>query len=255
MKAGKQEIPRRPMLWLTTGLLFTVPPMIGTLSAWVWAAFAAALVAKFWMERRGWRLRSVLAKLALSGCILGGVKLTYGSLGGLEPLLSLFLLYVSLKVLEAHTARDFHIQALVGWLLCLSGLFNSQNLLPGIYAITGFVLILSAVVQFHRGASSRKPVSGPLLTSGALVLRALPVVTVLFFFFPRISAFQFHLSRRSSAQSGMSGDLKPGSISSLALSNDIAFRAEFPDGNMPAIGNLYWRGAVLTQDDGLSWRP
>lgn len=253
MKAGKQEIPRRPLLWLSAGLAFTVPPMFGTLKPWVWGIFAASLVLKFWMVRKGWRLRSFFLKAAFAGAVLGGVRLTYHTLSGLEPPLSLFLLLTSIKVLEAHTARDFHVLALLGWLLCLAGLFITQDLPAGIYAVAAFMLVLAAVVQFHRGSGSRRPFSGPLLTSGGIVIRSLPVVIALFFLFPRLSPFRFHLSRSQAGITGLSNDLRPGSVSSLALSDDIAFRAEFPDGNMPPPGTLYWRAAVLTRDNGLVW--
>jgi hypothetical protein len=53
---------------------------------------------------------------------------------------------------------------------------------------------------------------------------------------------------------GFSGDMAPGSVASVASSNEVAFRAEFPDGNRPARADLYWRGAVLWQGDGLNWQ-
>ena len=235
MKPGKYEIPRRPLLWLAVALMFTVPPMLETVAPWVSACFAASLAAKFWMERRGWRLRSPVWQVVLLGAVIGGVELTYHALRGLEPGLSLLLVLTAVKILEAHTPRDFHILALLGWFLCLAGLFLSQDLSAGIYATVAFVLILAAVAQFHRDPASRRPVAGPLLTASGLVIRALPIVLVLFFLFPRGSPFQFDLRRPFAACAGMSDELKPGSISGLALSSDVAFRAEFPDGNMPPV--------------------
>src|ERR1700677_1829722 len=253
MKAAGHEIPRRPLLWLAVALLFTVPPMFKSLALWVPVCFMAVLAAKFRMERRGWRLRSMVFKFVFAGAALGGVYLTYHALIGLESGLSLFLLLTSVKILEAHTARDFHVLALLGWFLCLTGLFISQDLSAGIYAGVAFMLILAAVVRFHRGAGSPRPVAGPLLTSLGLVLRALPLVVVFFFLFPRGSPVRFDLRHSFEGRPGMSDELKPGSVSSLALSNDVAFRVEFPDGNMPLLQDLYWRGSVFTQDRGLAW--
>ena len=67
MKAGKQEIPRRPLLWLAAGLVFTVPPMFGTLNPWVWAIVSM----RRWRQNsgwsgRGWRLRSFIWKAVLA---------------------------------------------------------------------------------------------------------------------------------------------------------------------------------------------
>jgi hypothetical protein len=65
------RIPRRPLLWLATALLFTVPPMVGALAAWVPALFVTTLAAKFWMEPRGIRLRSAILKVILATATLG----------------------------------------------------------------------------------------------------------------------------------------------------------------------------------------
>ena len=59
MDASKRDrsIPRRPLLWLAAALLFTLPPMFGSLVSWVPWVFLLALAMKFWMEPRGYRLR------------------------------------------------------------------------------------------------------------------------------------------------------------------------------------------------------
>ena len=45
-----RSIPRRPLLWLAAALLFTLPPMFGSLVRWVPVFFLFALAMKFWME-------------------------------------------------------------------------------------------------------------------------------------------------------------------------------------------------------------
>ncbi|MCH8135478.1 MAG: DUF3488 domain-containing protein, partial [Proteobacteria bacterium] len=54
------------------------------------------------------------------------------------------------------------------------------------------------------------------------------------------------------AQSGMSDTMSPGDISSLSLSNEVAFRVDF-EGDMPTRPELYWRGLVLNTFNGRSW--
>ena len=117
------RIPRRPLLWLAAALLFTLPPMFGTLPSWVPLLFLIALAAKFWMEPRGYRLRSLIWKLVLVALILFLLFFSYGSLRGMEPGVSLIVLLTSVKILEAHTAREFHIMIMVAWVLCLCGFF------------------------------------------------------------------------------------------------------------------------------------
>jgi len=52
------SIPRQPLLWLAAALLFTLPPMFGELAGWAPSFFLLALALKFWMEPKGYRLRS-----------------------------------------------------------------------------------------------------------------------------------------------------------------------------------------------------
>jgi len=62
-----RRIPRQSLLWLATALLFTLPPMFGALATWVPVLFLITLAAKFWMEPKGYRLRSVIWKFVLAG--------------------------------------------------------------------------------------------------------------------------------------------------------------------------------------------
>jgi transglutaminase-like putative cysteine protease len=255
-RAEDTKIPRHPMLWLAVALVFTMPPMFGNLAWWVPACFMVALAAKFRMELRGWRLRSAALHMAMAAAVLVGVWITYRSLIGMEAGLSISLLLISIKILESHTARDFHVLALLGWFLCLTELFISQDLAAVLYALAGFVIVTVAVVRFHRGAPARGRIARPLLAGGGLVAQALPLVIALFFLFPRGNGgFRFELKRAFFNRTGMSDRLSPGSVASLAMSRDVAFRAEFPDGNVIPPGRMYWRGAVLTQDHGLAWTP
>ncbi|MGV3534019.1 MAG: transglutaminase TgpA family protein, partial [Chthoniobacteraceae bacterium] len=47
--------------------------------------------------------------------------------------------------------------------------------------------------------------------------------------------------------------MAPGSIAELALREDMAFQAGFPDGKIPPQSELYWRGMVLWRGEGLTW--
>jgi len=76
---------------------------------------------------------------------------------------------------------------------------------------------------------------------------------VLFLLFPRVQGPLWGLPQDAYAGvSGLSDSMAPGNISQLALSDAIAFRAEF-DGEPPAQRQLYWRGPVLWEFDGRTW--
>ncbi|MDQ3118110.1 MAG: DUF3488 and DUF4129 domain-containing transglutaminase family protein [Verrucomicrobiota bacterium] len=248
------RIPRTPLLWLAAALVFTVPPMFGTLSPWVPALFLVTLALKFWMEPKGYRLRLALWKLILTTAALAAIFFSYGSLKGIEPGVSLIVVLMSLKMLEAHTAREFHVMVMVAWVLCLCGFFLAQDLSIALCLLIAFALLLVALLQFHRGPS-RNTWWPPLRTAGILILQALPVTALLFLFFPRVSTgFRLLMTPSSSAAAGFSDRMSPGGIASLASSTEVAFRAEFPDGKIPRADVLYWRGVVMSAGAGMEWR-
>src|ERR671931_1922649 len=144
------SIPRRPLLWMAAALLFTLPPFFESLAMWVSWLFLLVLALKFWMEPRGYRLRSVVLKVMLVATALASAFLSYGSVKGVEFYISLLVLLMSLKILEAHTAREFRVMVLIGWVLCLCGLFLSQDLATALCLLIAFILLLVALIQFHR---------------------------------------------------------------------------------------------------------
>src|SRR6266481_3753986 len=256
MSGSKRDrsIPRRPLLWLATALLFTLPPMFGSLVRWVPYVFLLALAMKFWMEPRGYRLRFATLKLMLAAMGLFAILVSYGSLKGVEPGISLLVVLVSLKVLEAHTAREFQVMVLMGWVLCLCGFFLSQDFVIALSLLTAFALLLVALIQFYRG-SSPGAFWPPLGTTGKILLQAAPLVVLLFVLFPRINTglrVDFRANRLAS--SGFSDRLSPGSIAALANSSEIAFRAEFPRSSTRPSGPMYWRGVVRWRCNGMEWR-
>jgi len=113
---------------MAAALLFTLPPFFDSLAIWVPWLFLLSLALKFWMEPRGYRLRSVVLKLMLVATALTTVFIGYGSVRGVEAGVSLLVVLMSLKILEAHTAREFRGMVLIGWMLCLCGFFSFPRL-------------------------------------------------------------------------------------------------------------------------------
>ena len=249
-----RSIPRRPLLWMAAALLFTLPPFFDSLAIWVPWLFLVSLGLKFWMEPRGYRLRSVVLKLLLVATALTTAFISYGSVRGVEGSISLLVVLMSLKILEAHTAREFRVMVLIGWMLCLCGFFLSQDFGTALCLLIAFALLVVALVQFHRGASPGA-IWPPVGTTCKLLLQASPLVVLFFLLFPRINAgFRFELRPFRSANTGFSDQLSPGSIAALANSSEIAFRAGFPGSSTPPSGPMYWRGLVMSRCNGMEWR-
>jgi hypothetical protein len=170
-----------------------------------------------------------------------------------NPGLGVLLILLSLKLLETNTVRDFQVLVLLGWFLCLCGLFFSQDLTTWIYLSGVGALLAASLIRFHSAPSC----GGLFRSLGValkMVVQALPIVLLLFLFFPRTQGgFRLQFNRSLNAVTGMSDQLSPGSFARLTQNENIAFRAEFLDGKLPSLSQLYWRGAVFWRGDGLTW--
>jgi transglutaminase-like putative cysteine protease len=83
--------------------------------------------------------------------------------------------------------------------------------------------------------------------------QALPFAVLLFVFFPRLPGQFWALPSRSEATTGLSDEMSPGDVSTLSLSDALAFRVHF-DGDAPPPEQRYWRAIVMSQFDGRTWR-
>jgi hypothetical protein len=239
---------------MAAALVFTLPPFFDSLAIWVPWLFLLSLIVKFWMEPRGYRLRSIVLKLLLVAVALPTVFISYGSVRGVEAGISLLVVLMSLKILEAHTAREFRVMVLIGWMLCLCGFFLSQDFATALCLLIAFALLVVALIQFHRGAAPGA-VWPPVGTTCKLLLQASPLVVLFFLLFPRINAgLRFELRPFRAANTGFSDRLAPGSVAALANSSEVAFRAEFPRSSARPSGPMYWRGIVMWHCNGMEWR-
>jgi transglutaminase-like putative cysteine protease len=86
-----------------------------------------------------------------------------------------------------------------------------------------------------------------------LTLQALPLAAVLFLLFPRIPGPFWALpAAEQTGLSGLAEEIRPGDITALSLSDEVAFRVRF-EGKVPPAESLYWRGPVLERFDGRTW--
>lgn len=92
----------------------------------------------------------------------------------------------------------------------------------------------------------------PLKSAGKIALLFLPIWLGLFLMFPRLPPL-WQLPVGQMAKTGLGDQLNPGSIERLVESDELAFRAEFPQ-QKPDNSDLYWRARIYEHFDGRSWR-
>jgi transglutaminase-like putative cysteine protease len=220
-----------------------LPPWLATLAACLLGAQGLSA----WRERPP-PPRWLIAVLALGA--VGGIVLSFRQLFGKDPGVALLAVLLGLKLLEARDQRDARAAVLLALFLQVALFLNTQSLAVGAWAVAAAGLALAALASLHQagGAATQLRLAGLLLAQG------LPFMLALFLLFPRVQGPLWGLPADAhSALTGLSDSMSPGSISQLIRSDAIALRARFA-GAPPPHAQRYWRGPVLEQFDGRSWR-
>lgn len=244
--------PLSASLWLLATAAVTLGPHAVThLPAWLSAACVLALIWRAWALRTG-APRSHALLVMLLACVAAlAIRLHYGHFFGKDPGVALLALLLCLKQHEIASSRDIRAAVLLAFFLQLGLFFYDQSLPVAALALTGTLL---ATVSLLALQTDRFRPTASLRLGGLMLVQAIPFLLVLFVLFPRIPGPLWGLPADAhSGMTGLSDNMSPGSISQLGLSEAIAFRAEF-SGTPPSPPQRYWRGPVLTDFDGRTWR-
>jgi transglutaminase-like putative cysteine protease len=208
----------------------------------------------------GWRALSIawpglmpptVLLLAIVAAGVLGIWLEYRAIFGRTPGVMLLVLFAGLKTLETRNQRDAAALVFLTWFLAITNFLYTQSIATALGMLAAVAASVAALVAL--AAPRRAPRAG-LRTAALLLGQAVPAALVLFLLFPRVQGPLWGLPQDAySAMSGLSDSMAPGSLSQLTLSDAIAFRVDF-QGEMPPRRTLYWRGPVLWDFDGRTWR-
>lgn len=237
--------------WTLASLSFALLAHMPFLPIWISAAFFACAGVRLVIEKRRMRLPATWVRALLAMICFLGVLGTYATISGVGPGSALLAIMAALKLLETRRRRDQFVLLFISIFLVMASLLRDQFLWSLPYLVVSVVLILTAWLRMS--AAPAQSARQSLLTSGRLLLYAMPLALAMWVFFPRISVpFWAVPIDTSRGASGLSDTMSPGDISSLSLSNEVAFRVRF-NGDVPAPRDRYWRGLVLQDFNGRTW--
>lgn len=251
MSPEREEDFRR-LAWTTAGLVAALGPHLLRLQPWVSAFVLAVAGWRLVAERRGWRMPVGFVRGLIAGGVTVGVFFTYSTIAGLDGGTALLALMSALKLLETKSPRDHTVLIFIGWFLCLAAFLYAQDMRTAAWALPTAWLLAAALLRVARRGHDG-PALRPFRTTGAMLLKAAPVALVLFFFFPRVEGSFWGAPSSDRALTGLTEEMSPGDISDLTLNDVVAFRVRF-EGDPPPPPLRYWRGTVLSDFDGFSWR-
>lgn len=238
--------------WTMAAIGFALLPHVAYLPVWVTAALLLSGAWRYTIEKRRAALLPVLLRAALAFSCFIGVLMTFHTISGVGPGSALLAVMAAMKLLETRRRRDQYVLLFIALFLTMAALLREQFLWSFPYLLMSLALTLTAWLRMSGDRGER--LQQTLGVTGRMLAYAAPVAIAMWVLFPRIATpFWSVPIDTGSATSGLSDTMSPGDISSLSLSDAVAFRAYF-DGEVPEQRDLYWRGIVLTYFDGRGWR-
>jgi len=226
---------------------------LGSLPVWVLVTVAVSGGIRAARARRGRAAPPRGVRLAVDALAIALLFLEFRTFNGLSAGTALLALTAGLKLLETDTQRDIYIITLIIYFLSVSALLEGESFWLLAYLIGVCWLTTATLLRL----TSTLPVPDwrrSLRYAGRILSQALPLALVLWLFFPRFAGPLWHMpDDGSSAGSGLSDTMSPGDITELALSDEIAFRVRFATAPPPP-QERYWRGPVMHDFDGRTWR-
>ncbi len=246
-----QAIPRISLTWLLVAQVLVIIPHLGHLPLWViglWLGCAAWRIQIFRM-RAAYPNAWVKAGLMLGAAI--GVFFSRGSLIGLDAGVVLLVAAFTLKLLEMRSRRDALVLIFLGFFTVVTAYLFDDRMLLALFSLLPVTALLAALIGLQQSAVATRPwQTGRLAAS--LLLQAIPLMLLLFVFFPRLGPLWSLPQPNDKAVSGLSDSMAPADIAELSRSDALAFRASF-EGETPDRSQLYWRALTLESFDGRRW--
>jgi protein-glutamine gamma-glutamyltransferase len=264
MKKAIELTALRPLLWATAACGAGTLLSVDRVPAWVPVAALVLAGWRIWVAARptrSQRLPGAAVRNFLAILLIAAVLVTFRALNGLSAGTALLILMGGCKLLETRSRRDLFVVVGAALFLLLAACLDRQDLLRApLYLGQVWLCCAALAVIAYAPTATEGPVfdqgfdnRSAVLLAGRTLLLAAPLAIVLFVFFPRLAGAFWSLPRGDTASTGLSDTMSPGSITDLTASYEIAFRARF-EGAAPPPAMRYWRGPVLHNFDGYTWR-
>ena len=244
-------IPRIALIWLLVAQVLVILPHLLHLPPWVIGLWLLAVVWRIQIFRMRLRYPGGLAKGALLVAVLAGILLSRGTLIGLDAAVVLLIGTFILKLVEMRTRRDALVLIFLGFFCVVTAYLFDDGIIAALYSLLPTLALLAALIGLQQSRFAARPWA-TLRLAASLMLQAVPLMLVLFLFFPRLGPLWTLPMPSDKGVTGLSDSMEPADIAQLSRSSELAFRASFT-GAIPPRTQLYWRALTLERFDGRRW--
>jgi len=259
----QRQIPQPPVFWALAAFAVAAIPHLLAFPPQVAAAILLILAFRLVACWRQWKPLPVWFRFLVTAGLIGLVAVSFGGLWGRRTATALLCVMMAAKTLEMYKVRDLRLLVAVCFFLIATQFLFNENLLYFAYLLLGCWTATTALLRIQRvrmrqDAFQDRPLDHRTLSfqAGRLLLISAPVALALFFLFPRLAEPLWGMPDDAlDGRTGLSETMSPGSISTLFADDSPAFRVEFDSNQPPPNEQRYWRGPVLWNFDGDTWRP
>ena len=256
----------RLLYWLASALFAALLPLLNSIPPWLAVLFILLFSWRIQYARKKTKAFKKIAKLSLVTISVALLLISVDKLFSVQGFVSLLSLTCCLKLLELESRRDYLLLMFLGCFISACQLLFSSSLASFSYSIFCLILFHSALLFLDSvslpGAAmvptsrwqSVKMYMAVYRKMALLFLQALPIAIVLFIVMPRIGSLWQVPLNTDVAKSGVSDSLTAGDIAKLNRDHSPAMRVTFQSEGMLDNADMYWRGVILSEFDGLTWR-
>ncbi|MGX5174345.1 transglutaminase family protein [Aliikangiella sp. IMCC44653] len=196
-------------------------------------------------------------KLCITLLTIGLVIISYRNFSGKDVGLALITAMYGLKIMETRNYKEASALLSISFFMLVAAFLFSQSPLMALYQLIPFGLILNAflalnTIQPTKKNANAKPKTQLIRQLCRYLLFAIPIMLLLFVFFPRLNGPIWRMPSSGAPQVAFSDNMSPGEISNLQLSDRVAFRVMFEQSPPPET-QFYWRVLTLPRFDGINW--
>ncbi len=258
-KAAVYQIHRHGLIWLLVAFCATVLPHIAHLPIWLSVVVITCVACRIMVYFGRWGFPTPFFKGLMVAAGGMAIYVDYDAVMGTDAGVALLVLTYALKLIEMHREKDAYLIVLLSYFVIATLGLYSTSLLSSLYILLVVVLITSALIALNQSQRTARADAVKGSATGRvgrlallLMLQSVPLMVVLFLFFPRLPPFLTLKIEGDQGISGLSDAMSPSDVANMGRSNRLAFRADF-EGDPPASDQLYWRAIMLDHFDGRTW--
>lgn len=248
------QLSDKQLIWILIAVMVAVLPQVYRLPIWFLPMVVVVIGYRLYAQFKQIKKAHTLFLSLLAIMILALLFYSQGFGISREISVSILITMTVLKLLETYRLRDAHLVVVLCYFVIMTRFLYSQDIVLMLYLLCSVFVTTHALSILQYQNSQQIIEQKQLKSTAGILLSSMPFAVLFFLLFPRLGApIWGSPDIFGEGKSGISDTMSPGSIVELFMDDSPAFRAVFEQQQYPPKDQLYWRGPVLWDYDGVTW--